>query len=100
MKITEETRGQSYNEVLGNLGERQFKVYEALSRGKEQDYTARELALEMYTDGKLITPERNMVHPRLNELVNVGLVEVIGKRKDNVMNRNVAIYKCVKEFHK
>ena len=41
------------------------------------------------------TNERNNAQPRLNELVKKNLVEVVGKKHDEVTNRNVALYKVV-----
>ena len=89
--ITKTTRKESFNKVNKTLGERQLMVLDYLKALGNS--TARELAIEMWKDGNIITPERNMVHPRLNELVENDLVEVVGKRKDEMMNRMVAVYK-------
>ena len=88
--ITKTTRNESFNKVNKTLGERQLMVLEFLKEDGEQ--TARELAIEMWKDGNIITPERNMVHPRLNELVKLGLVKVTGRKMDEDMNRMVATY--------
>jgi hypothetical protein len=92
--ITNETRRESYEEVLDNLGERKQKVLFELLNYKE-GLTANELAFEMHKKGYFKTPERNRVHPRLNELFNDGLVRVEAKRKCNVTQRSCAVYIAV-----
>lgn len=89
---TLETRNASFVEVKKNLGERQKMIYELL-KNHTGGASATELAMELFNKGLTQTPERNSVHPRLNELVSIGLVEVIGKQKCNFSNRKVAIYK-------
>lgn len=90
--ITKSTRRESLKKVTEELGERQKSVLNFLKQSKVP-MTAREIALEMYMRGLIKSPERNMVHPRLNELVVKELVVVNGKKKDKVMNRMVATYK-------
>lgn len=98
MNIVVETRRASYDAVLVNLGERQQLVANAL-KDYEVGLTARELACILHSEGKIVTNDRNMVQPRLTELVKKGIVDVVGKRKDDLMNRNVAVYqlKNIKE---
>ena len=91
-KTTKETRKSSYEEVLKTLGERQSNILMFMKLSKKP-YTARGLAQDMYKTGLLMSPERNMVHPRLNELVELGLVYIDGKTLDETMNRMVAVYK-------
>ena len=93
-KVTKETRRESYRTVLSNLGERQQLVIEAL-KGSSGDMTAREIAFKLFNEGLIPTPERNMVHPRLNELVDLDIVKVTGKKLDVSMNRKVATYRLV-----
>lgn len=96
---TKETRKESHLEILQNLGDRQRMVLTSMLFNKKQygrvDMTARELAKDLHSRGLIPTPERNMVHPRLNELVELGVVEVTGKKLDVEMNRNVATYNLV-----
>lgn len=91
MSITHETRRLSYEQVLQNLGKRQRDVYESLR--KYGECTANELSYAMYRDGRIASTDRNNVHPRLNELVEAGLVEVKGKRKCSVSGRMCAVYR-------
>lgn len=90
--IPQLTRMESYNSVLESLGERQKLVYNALKQWKD-GVTAKELSVSLHRQGKVMSPERNSVHPRLNELIELGLVEVIGKKTCQYTNRKVAIYK-------
>lgn len=93
--ITKETRRESYDEVLKKLNKRQALVYTYL-RSFPEGTTAKNLAVHMHSNGDASSPERNSTHPRLNELVKEGYVEVIGKKQCTYTGRKVAVYK-VKE---
>lgn len=90
--ITSLTRRQSYNNVLRGLGTRQAQVLTELLCFQEP-VTASELALEMHSIGFFRSSDRNNVHPRLNEMVELGVVTITGKRQCMVTNRTVAVYK-------
>lgn len=92
MSITLETRRQSYDEILENLAHRQWLVLDHL--GEKGDCTAGELASYMCDLGLVMTPDRNNVHPRLNELVALELVQIIGKRKCDVSKKTCAVYRA------
>lgn len=92
MSITKQTRRESLEHVMNNLGEKQLFVYISLEEMKN-GATAKELAVKMHSDKLVASPERNSVHPRLNELIKKDLVKVVGKKKCDFTNRNVAIYK-------
>lgn len=92
MNITKQTRRESFEKVINDLGEKQLFVYMSLEE-MNGGATAKELAVKMYNDKLVASPERNSVHPRLNELIKKDLVEVVGKKKCNFTHRNVAIYK-------
>jgi hypothetical protein len=93
-QITYETRRESYEATLQRVGERHKQCLKGLNE-LGGTATANELAGHLFNLG--LTPHfnRNFVHPRLNELVAMKVVEVIGKRKDEETNRSVAIYKLV-----
>lgn len=93
--ITKQTRRESYDEVLKDLNKRQALVY-AYLRSFPEGTTAKNLAVHMHSNGDASSPERNSTHPRLNELVKKGYVEIIGKRQCEYTGRKVAVYK-VKE---
>lgn len=81
--ITKETRFDSYLErpVL-----RRNAILECMG---ERSMTAREIAYEMgFTD-------LNAVKPRLTELRDMGIIEAIGKTKDKLTNRSVAVWRKI-----
>ncbi len=90
--ITKETRRESYDNIKDGLGEKQRLVYNSL-KNFEDGISAKELAIHMHNLGLVGSPERNSVHPRLNELVSKGLVKIDGKKVCSFTNRKVAIYK-------
>ncbi|HBB28159.1 MAG TPA: hypothetical protein DC000_02730 [Clostridiales bacterium] len=83
-QVTRETRLESY---LSTGHETRYK--EILNVLKNKKMTAREVA---YALGYV---ELNAVRPRLTELEQKGIVEIIGKVKDEISERSVAIYKIV-----
>lgn len=93
--ITQETRRESYKEVKKSIGYRQQMILDALRERPRS--TARELALYLWEQRKIPQAERNYVHPRLTELVDDGLVRVVGKRKCPVTGRMVAVYELADE---
>ena len=70
-------RHQQCLEALDNLGEA----------------TAREVSEYMVEKGYTDVNERNIAHPRLNELKKKGLVKVIGKKLDTLTGKKVSVYK-------
>ncbi|UGO47999.1 hypothetical protein PQE72_gp185 [Bacillus phage vB_BanS_Skywalker] len=91
-KVTRETRRDSYEDILSTLGERQKNVYQTLKASFPEGATAKELAVLMFESKLVGSPERNSTHPRLNELVEKGLVTIIGKKTCVYTDRRVAIY--------
>lgn len=84
------TRAIAHEEVDKNV--RELQVLECLN-GKEM--TAKEVAVAMYEDGYTTSTDRNNAAPRLTELRDKGLVEVIGKRKCLYTGKTVAVYRRV-----
>lgn len=74
------------------LSARQELVLNYLS-GFPQGATAKELSLHLHSRGLVPSSERNSVHPRLNELIHLGLVKTVGKKTCVYTNRKVSIYK-------
>lgn len=93
-KITKQTRKESFEKI--QLKNKSRLIYEQLGNG---EYTAKELAIKMYNikDEKgnrlLRTDERQETAPRLTELVDLDLVEVIKKRYDELSGCKVAVYR-------
>lgn len=93
MRIIRETSVESYKKIKTTISERHRVCMENLSELGEA--TANELAMFIHNKG--ITPyfDRNFVHPRLNELVNMGVVEIAGSKKDDITNKRCMTYKLV-----
>nr|DAD75963.1 MAG TPA: dissimilatory sulfite reductase D [Siphoviridae sp. ctX926] len=91
-RITRQTRRESYEKTDG----RNIKklILDQLAYG---DMTAREVAAVLYRHGLVPTSERQQVQPRMNDLQNDGLIEVVGKRLDSVTKRRVAVYRLIKD---
>lgn len=77
MKITEETRKQSYEEIKPKKEMRYDLILDILDRPK----TAKELAVELFKYGLIQTDERNQTAPRLTELVQKGIVRTLPNKK-------------------
>lgn len=92
--ITKQTRKESFKKV--QLKKKCKLIYEQLGNG---EYTARELATKMYNTKDeqgirlLRTAERQETAPRLTELVDLDLVEVVKKKYDEISGCSVAVYK-------
>lgn len=57
--------------------------------------TAAEVGQYMVNKGYAKVFQRNLAHPRLNELVKEGIVEITGKKYDVETNRDVSTYALV-----
>ena len=91
MKITEETRRESYEKL--NSATLNKHIINILGSGEL--LTAREIAGIMYEKQYVLYPVRQAVAPRLTELVDEGVIEVVGKVYDHETKRSVAVYKLV-----
>lgn len=85
---TYETRNESNDTV-----NKQLRYQQIASILMNNELTAKEIAVEMYKKGYVPTPERNFSSPRLNELMNMGVVEVIGKKICEYTGKRVSVYK-------
>lgn len=69
---------------------RQEQCKEALNALNQA--TAMDVAHYLYDKGYSRLLERNIAHPRLNELVKDGIVKTNGTKWDEVTKRNVTVY--------
>lgn len=81
---TEERKSQF---LLSDKAKRCRMILDVL--GKEREMTAREIAYEL---GFL---ERNATAPRLSEMQDNGVVEIVGKKIDRVTKKTVSVYRRV-----
>lgn len=93
MNITQETRRESYQEVMPKTSNRRSIVLLVLGEGPQ---TADEIAYKLYERNITSRFERNFVSPRLTELKKKGLIEAIGKREGILNDRMQAIW-AIKE---
>lgn len=88
--ITRETRRQSYDGILPERGKRCRIILEMLA---DREMTVEEITDELVQNGTIKYYDRNFVAPRLTELKDEGVVEVIGKKPSKRTGKNVAIWR-------
>lgn len=76
-----------------NMTERHKQCLEALDVLGEA--TAREVSEYMVEKGYSNVNERNIAHPRLNELKKEGYVKVVGKKLDPLTKKMVSVYEKI-----
>lgn len=86
--ITYETRRESNLQV-----NREIRYKQILEILKDSAMSAKEIAVEMCNLGFTPNSERNFSAPRLTELVDKGLVEVIGKKVCDYTGKTVSVYR-------
>ena len=82
MSITTDTRWESFQKL--NRKRLYDLIIDSLRENQQNGLTAREIAVILYNKGFLHSNERQSTAPRLTELVDKGIVKVIGKRFDSV----------------
>jgi len=85
-----ETRHDSFETV--DTKKRYFQILDIL---KNKKMTAKEIAVEMKKKGYSNTDERNLTAPRLNELMNLGIVDCVGKIKCEYSGKMVGVYEII-----
>ena len=86
---TLETRAESYECI--DKRKRYSEIVEIM-KYFDRPMTAKEIAVEMYRRGYTPTAERNFSHPRINELLQIGILDVIGKGKCRYTDKTVTYY--------
>lgn len=93
MSITTDNRFESFEKVdrkrLYDL------IIHTLRCNTKNGLTAREIAVILYNQGYIKSNDRQATQPRLTELVDKGIVEVVGKKIDEISLKNVAVYSIV-----
>lgn len=93
---TYDTRSESHETV--DKKKRYKQIIEILTDGKEM--TAKEIAVEMHEKGYVPTSERNFSHPRISELLKIGVVDCIGKKKCKYTNKTVSVFKLMEDYER
>jgi hypothetical protein len=91
--ITKETRRQSYDGILPERGERCRIILETLG---SRQMTVEEITDELVANGSIKYYDRNFVAPRLTELKQAGVVEVVGKRSSKRTGKNTAVWAAIR----
>lgn len=91
--ITIETRRQSFEEIQPKITPRHRLCLLALEELGQA--TANEVAIWLHDKGHAPFFNRNYAHPRLNELVNTEVVEVVDKKVDPISGKMCAVYQIV-----
>lgn len=86
--ITTETRQMSFNDIQDKTKIRYIQILNRLDKPK----TAKELAVELFDLGFILSTERNYTAPRLTELEKMGYVKAIDKKKCQYTSKTVAVY--------
>ena len=88
--VTSQTRQLSFEDIKPKRKMRYEQILDRLISGEK---TAKEIAVELFDLQLIPSTERNYTAPRLTELEQMGIVEVIGKKKCNYTGKMVAVYK-------
>ena len=96
MKITSETRQLSFNDIQLKTKIRYEQILDRLDKPK----SAKDIAVELFELGVIPSTERNYTAPRLTELENKGIVQVIGKKKCKYTGKMVAVYQKTEDIEK
>lgn len=68
------------------------KRYRQILEILTEPMTAKEIAVEMYRRGLVMSADRNYAAPRLTELSKKGIVEPVGKKRCGYTGKTVAVY--------
>lgn len=88
-----ENQFEAYESV--DKQKRYKQIIEILTEGKEM--TAKEIAVEMYKRGYTPTSERNFASPRITELLRIGVLDCLGKKKCEYSGKSVSVFGLLNE---
>lgn len=94
MSITYETRKEGHESVIDKKKDRHNLILDILG---DRQMTVSEIVKAMLDSGVIAYYDRNFVAPRLTELKDAGIVEVVGKRTCIMSGKNVAVWAAVKK---
>ena len=92
--ITKETRRESYEAIIPKITDRKSLILEIM---KDRAMTAHEITEELLAKRYIKYYDRNFVSPRLTELKEDGMVEVVGKKFCSRTRRRVSVWKAIEE---
>ena len=84
-----ETRVEAHENVDKR---KRYKEIIGILQDINRPMSAKEIAVEMYRRGYTPTAERNFSHPRINELLHNGRLEIYGKGTCRYTHKTVSYY--------
>ena len=93
--ITKETRRESYEAITPKITDRKSLILEIM---KDRAMTAHEITEELLAKRYIKYYDRNFVSPRLTELKEDGMVEVVGKKFCSRTRRRVSVWKAIERL--
>ena len=79
------------------VDKRKFYGWIKKAYSKETEMTAYECSYLLWKWGYIPFPHRQATHPRITELVRMGVLCTVGKKFDTHTKKKVTVYKLVKE---
>ncbi len=70
-----------------------YKQIIDILKNNNEPMTAKEISVEMFKRGFTPTSERNFSSPRITELLQNGILDVVGKKKCKFTGKKVSVYK-------
>lgn len=95
--VTYTTRSEA-NETVDKT-KRYKQIIEILEDNKEP-MSAKEISVEMYKRRFTPTSERNFSHPRISELLKIGVLDCIGKKKCQYSNKMVGVFELMEGYER
>ncbi len=92
--IEKENRRESYEAIQPKVPDRKALILEVLEKGPK---TAHEIVEALLRERIIPYYDRNFVSPRLTELKEMELVEVIGSKYERRTDRKVSVWKLKEE---
>lgn len=94
MNITKRNRREAYNQIIPKRDNRKELILSVLKE-HANGMTAEEIARSLVESGKISHMDMNFVRPRLTELKESAMVEVVGRRPSAITGRNTAVWKVI-----
>lgn len=94
MNITRKNRREAYDKIIPKRDNRKGLILSVLKEHPD-GMTAEEVVQALVDNGKISHMDMNFVRPRLTELKESGMVQVIGRRSSTITGRNTAVWKVV-----
>lgn len=88
-ETTMETRRESHEAIVPEKSRRAALILEVLGDGK---MTVDDIVNALIARGRITTFDRNFVAPRLTEMKDAGIIEVVGKKISDRSGKRIAVW--------